>query len=154
MPLTWSVELEELKRALRSMSSDFATEADQYAEGAAKGAATAVRQVYSRHWVTGMLATRVYASRYLRRKVAVGWQVVSRAPHAWLFEHTTKPRFYVTKPGKTPGSGGKIHATGRMWKGSPPPETFVPTLMQFRRDMYEQLKDMLQRAGLHVSGDA
>jgi len=145
--LVWSPEFAELKQALKTMSADFATEADHYAEAAAQGAAVAVRQVYAQHWVSGHLQAGVYASRFTRNKLAVGWEVKARAPHTWLFEHTSKPRFYVTK-------AGKIHATGRMWKGSPPAQTFIPTAVRFRREMYENDKRMLERAGLLVSGDA
>jgi hypothetical protein len=41
-----------------------------------------------------------------------------------------------------------------MWKGSPPPETFVPTAMRFRRELYLNVKRMLAKAGFQVYGDA
>jgi hypothetical protein len=156
MPLTWSVEMEELQRAMRRLPDALKVEADQYAEAAAKGTALTVRQHYAQHWVTGTLMRGVTAEPYarVRGKDRVGWQARSRAPHAWLFEHTTRPRFYVTKPGSAGGGGGKLHPTGRMWKGSPPPETFVPTAMRFRRELYLNFKRMLAKAGFQVYGDA
>lgn len=150
----WSSELEELKRVLRLVPEQFAEEAKHHAEDFAQGAAVAVKQVYGQHWVTGNLQSRVYASPFSRGKFVGGWEVKALAHHTWLFEHTSKPRFYVTKPGSAGGGGGKIHATGRMWKGNPPAQTFIPTMIRFRRAYYERLKEMVRRAGFQVSGDA
>ena len=140
--IQWSKEMEELKDALRTMPQTFATEGDHRAEEAAAGAAVAVRQAYARHWVTGALAKRVTVGRY-RKGRARGWIVKSTAPHAWMFEHGTQTRQYVTKAGAT-------HLTGAM----PAHPTFEPTMPRYRKPMYRALIDMLKRAGLLVTGDA
>lgn len=150
MGITWSPPLEDLAKYWASLPESFTVEADHRAEEAVQGAAVAIKQVYSQHWVTGNLTTRVYASRRLRGKLATIWKVTAGAPHTWLFENGTKQRFYITKPGKTPGSGGKVHKTGAMWKGQPPPKTFFPTVNRFRRQFETQLVQMLERAGLLV----
>lgn len=148
--VVWNAEMAALKREWAQMPETFATEADHRAEEAAQGAAVAIRTVYSQHWVTGTLARRVAVTRHHRGKLLPGWSIASRAPHTHLFEYGTKDRAYITKPGKTPGSGGKPHRTGRMWKGAPPGPFFFPTVNRFRRQLEAQLVDMLERAGLRA----
>jgi hypothetical protein len=143
MSVTWSKELEELKQALAHMPQALAGESDKIVEGTANGAAVAVRQVYGQHRVTGYLQGHVHVTRFDKGKVAVGWLVKSTAPHAWLFDNGTQVRH------KASGA-----STGQMWGQTPPTHVFVRTMGRFRRGMYEQLKGVLVRAGLLVSGDA
>ncbi len=136
--VVWSPELEALKREWAGMAAAMAVEADHRAEEAAQGAAVAIRTVYGQHWVTGNLAKRVSVTRHYRGQLEPGWSVHSRAPHTWLFEHGSVERQYMEP-------SGKVHRTGRMWKGSPPPPTFFPTVARFRRMLTDQLMDLMRR---------
>ena len=138
----WSPEFEELKRALATMPEHLTTEADHVVEGTANAAAVAIRQVYGRHRVTGYLQNHVHVTRFDKRKVSVGWNVKSTAPHAWLFDNGTQARH------KASGA-----STGTMWGKTPPTHAFVTTMSRHRRAMYLQLRGVLERAGLLVSGD-
>ncbi len=71
----------------------------------------------------------------------------SRSKLAWLYDNGSQARHYITK-------AGKRHDTGAMWGKTPAPHLFVQTMLRARRRMYEQLKDLLTRHGLSVSGDA
>jgi len=142
----WSPELADLKRQWATMADRLAGEADHRAEEAAQGAAVEIRGVYVQHRVTGRLVKGVTVSRHYRGKLLPGWAVHARAPHTWLFEHGSTPRQYTS-------SGGKIHRTGAMWKGSPPPQTFFPVTSKFRRALELQLVDLLRREGATVTVD-
>jgi hypothetical protein len=135
----WSPNLDELKRQWATMADRLAGEADHRAEEAAQGAAVAIRTVYAQHWVTGNLVKRVVVSRWHRGKLLPGWAVISRAPHTWLFEHGSVARRYVSKR-------GKVHNTGAMWHGSPPPPTFYPTVNTFRRQLEREIIALMMRA--------
>jgi len=150
----WSPELEALKRQWATMADRLAGEADHRAEEAAQGAAVEIRTKYAQHWVTGTLVKRVRVTRWHRGKLLPGWAVYGNAPHTWLFEHGSKPRYYVTKPGKAGGGGGQIHRTGAMWgKTANPGPTFFPVTSKFRRALELQLVDLLRREGATVTVD-
>lgn len=141
--LTWSPEFEALKAALQRMPQELTGESVHIVEGAANGAAVAVAQVYGQHRVSGRLQDGVFVSQFLKGKFFHGFLVKSTSPIAWLFDHGSQARHWV--------SGKK---TGAMWGHTPPTHIFVKTMIRFRRGMYEELKGVLTRAGLLVSGDA
>ena len=64
-----------------------------------------------------------------------------RHPLVWIFESGTKPRAYLTR-------SGKQHRTGAIKEM----HVVVPTIMRARVRYYMQLREMLRRAGLVVSG--
>jgi hypothetical protein len=134
--------LEELKAALRSLPFDLTGEAANDVEEAANAAAFAVKSAYGAHRVTGNLQDHVVVQEQARGQFGVAYVVKSTARHAWLFEHGTEARHYVTRRGVK-------HLTGKM----PPAHIFIPTMMRQRRAMYGRLKDVLVRAGLQVSGE-
>jgi len=140
--VTWSPEFEAFKRQLATLPVHLTAEADHLVEDAANGAAVAVRQIYGQHRVTGYLQSHVHVTRFDKGKVSVGWMVKSTSPLAWIFEHGTQARHYLEV-------SGVRHTTGRM----PGFHAFIPTLSRFRRAMYVQLKAVLVRAGLLVSGE-
>ena len=144
--VTWT-GMEELKEALSRLPQELAGESTGIVEGAANGAAVAVKQVYGQHRVSGRLQDGVYVSQFLKGKFFHGFLVKSSSPIAWLFDHGSQTRQYVTE-------SGAIHKTGAMWEKRPPTHIFVKTMIRFRRGMYEELKGVLVRAGLLVSGDA
>lgn len=141
--LTWSPEFEELKEALQRMPQALTGESVRIVEAAANGASVAVAQVYGQHRVSGRLQDGVSVSQFLKGKFFHGFMVKSSSPIAWLFDHGSQARHWV---------GGK--STGAMWGHTPPTHIFVKTMIRFRRGMYEELKGVLTRAGLLVSGDA
>lgn len=134
--------LEELKAALRSLPHDLSGEAGHIVEGATNSAEQRIKAEYSRHRVTGELADHVQAS-ITHTAYGVEGTVKNTSKLAQIFERGTEARHYVTVRGNT-------HATGRM----PPFHVFVPAIVRERRRMYQQLKEMLVRYGLLVSGDA
>lgn len=145
----WSPEFQALKRDWINLPEKCVAEANRLAEDAARGCAQAARTEYSQHWVTGGLTKRTYATQFRKGKLTPGWQARAAAPHAHLFEKGTKNRYYVTKPGKTKGSGGKIHAL-KAGPAKPGFRTMARVAPGFRRRMHAAIYDMLRRQKLEV----
>ncbi len=138
--------LDELRAALRSLPADLAAEASGIVTGAAEGAKSEIVSAYQARRRTGNLAKGVKiirgATNIVSSRFGVGLMVTSTAEHAWLFENGSQARHYVTV-------AGKKHLTGSM----PPARIFVPIAIRRRRLMHDQLKAMLVRHGLSVSGE-
>jgi hypothetical protein len=135
--------LEELKAQLRALPAALADEANIIVQEHAQAAAAAVRAVYASHRDSGDLAEGVVVEINAFGRFGVGVVVRSKAKHAWLFDHGSQARHYITRRGVQ-------HLTGRM----PVRPTFIPTMMRFRRAMYGELGDMLRAHGLIVTGTA
>ena len=69
----------------------------------------------------------------------VGVVVTNTSPHAWMFENGTQVRH--TRIGANRGA-------------MPPGHVFIPEAERQRRQMFGAFKDMLEREGLVVTGDA
>jgi hypothetical protein len=76
----------------------------------------------------------------------VGIQIKNSSGWAWAWDYGTKLRH-------TTGKDRKGHSTGAEWGATTPPHTFGRIMPQARRWMWDQLKTMLERHGLLVSGD-
>ena len=131
--------LAELKQALRDLPGQFNTEASKLALGAATGAAHDIRRGYPR--TAESLAQAVTVTADHPSTFAAGATIKVRHPLAWIFESGTEDRRYLT-------SSGKQHRTGRIKEG----HFIVPVIMRARVRYYQQLREMLRRAGLIVSG--
>lgn len=132
--------MEEFKRALRALPNDLAGEAMRVVEASANGAGVEIRSAYGEHRVTGNLQDHVEVE-IQRTGLNVSAVVKATSRHAHLFEYGTETRHYVTRAGKT-------HVTGRM----PGFFVFVPRMIRARRQMYEKIATILERAGLRVTG--
>lgn len=135
--------IEELKAQLRALPEDLANEASVIVQEHAQTAAATVRAVYASHRDAGDLADGVVVEINTWGRFGTSVVVRSKAKHAWLFDHGSQARHYITRHGVP-------HLTGRM----PARPTFVPTMMRFRRAMYVELADMLRAHGLIVTGMA
>jgi hypothetical protein len=135
--------LEELKAQLRALPEDLADEASVIVQEHAQTAAAAVRAVYASHRDGGDLTEGVVVEINTWGRFGTSVVVRSKAKHAWLFDHGSQARHYITRHGVQ-------HLTGRM----PARPTFIPTMMRFRRAMYVALADMLRAHGLIVTGQA
>jgi len=140
--LTWS-GLDELRAELRRLPEDLRGEAGHVAEAAANAATTTIKGVYGQHRVTGHLQNATSVEEIHTGPFGVGYRVRVSDPIAWLFDNGSQARHWA---------GGK--STGTMWGKTPPTHAFVRTMIRARRPMYAQLKDLLVRHGLSVSGDA
>jgi hypothetical protein len=128
--------LTELRAALKRLPPDLVREASVIVQAQAEAAMHEIAGAYPVH--TGNLRNQL--------RLEVGTDAVSAsarvrntAKHAYIFEKGTPPRQW--KNGKD---------TGRMPKGN----VFIPIAMQRRRIMLAALIDLVERAGLHVSGAA
>lgn len=147
--------LAELKAALRNLPAELAGEASHLIEGAANAAAADIKAQYHVR-TTNLNSTSLKAPGGLRDGVVVthfdkgkfhpGAIVKSTAPHAWLYDNGSQARHYIT-------AGGTPHETGAMWGRTAPTHVFVRALIKNRHRMYQQLKDLLVRKGLVVTGD-
>lgn len=131
--------LEELRAALRQLPEELAGEARHIVEAKANQAAADAKQGYSAHTRSGHLQAGLTVTHYENGKLSAGAIVKNAAKHAFIFEYGTQARH--TAIGANRGS-------------MPPGHVFVPPMQRRRREMYEQLKDLLVRKGLLVSGDA
>lgn len=137
--VTWS-GLADLRADLRRLPAELADEARLTVESSAEAAADRIRNGYPRR--TGDLADHVKVEPVGSGPFGAGYIVKSTAKHAFIFEHGTEARHYVTV-------NGVKHLLGKM----PPGRVFIPNVIKSRREMYELLKAMLTRHGLKVSGD-
>jgi len=128
--------LSELREALRNLPAELAVEASHIVEGAANGAAAAIKRDYPVR--TGNLRDHLVVTHVDQGKYSAGALVKNTAKHAALFEIGTQARH--TAIGANRGT-------------MPPGHIFVSRVMQARRRMWEDLKDLLVRKGLVASGD-
>jgi hypothetical protein len=135
--------LAELREALRNLPADLTAEAGNIVEGAGNAAAADARAGYAakmKH--PGELVEGVTVSRRDKGQFAASARVTNRSKLSHIFEHGSVARHYVSVHGVQ-------HLTGRI----PPMHVFIPAMIKRRRIMYQQLKALLQRHGLKVSGD-
>lgn len=135
--------LEELKAELRAMPAELTAEGSHIVEGAANGAAVAIRTIYGGHVVTGHLQRDVVVEHQAAGQFGAMSIVKANGRIAWLFENGSEARHYVTVRGNR-------RETGRM----PPAHVFIPTMIRARAEMYRQLADLMRRHGLVVTGQA
>lgn len=133
--------LEEFKAALSRLPQELSGEGQAIVYGAADEAAAEIIAKYPAR--TGNLRKGVKVTRSASA-FATTAVVKNTAPHAFIFENGTEARHYFTDP------GGVRKEVGKM----PPGHVFVPIVIRKRREMYEQLKALLVKAGLSVSGEA
>jgi len=129
--------LDEFKADLEKLPEGLTTDSDPIVSSAANGAAADIRAGYPTR--TGNLKKNVFVSRLDKGKDFRGYIVKNTAPHAFIFENGTQARHT---------------AIGANRGAMPPGHVFVPAVIRRRRQMYEQLKALLVRYGLVVSGDA
>lgn len=126
--------LEALKAELRALPQDLTGEASHIIEGKGNAAVLEIRRRYP--VVSGKLRDRVTVE-FSREAVSAGAKVESRAPHAYMFEYGTEARHTALGLNR-----------GRM----PPSHVFGQEMGQIRREMYGDLRDLLERYGLRVTG--
>jgi hypothetical protein len=135
--LTWN-GLDELRDALRDLPRALATEAGAIVSTAAEGVRDDVVAAYEAHRYSGNLAEHVVLATSAHGQFGVAFRLRSTAKHAWMFENGTMVRHSEF------GNRGQMPAA----------HVFIPACIRRRRTMYDQLKDMLERHGLKVSGSA
>jgi hypothetical protein len=129
---------DEFRTALRNLPADLTGEAGHIVEATANGAAVDIKRGYAAHRRSGNLQSGVTVTHVDKGKFSAGAIVKNTAKHANIFEVGTQARH--TAIGANRGS-------------MPPGHVFVPVVVRARRRMFAQLKDMLVRHGLVVSGD-
>jgi hypothetical protein len=128
--------LKELRDALRRLPSELTSEASGIVAGAAQDAAQEIASQYPH--VSGNLKRGL---RVTHNTSGFGTEsiVKNSSPHSHLYEYGTETR-----------QTGLGYNRGRM-PGRP---TFIPAVRRKRHAMYQQLKRLLERMGLKVTGDA
>lgn len=134
--------LADFKIDLKKLPANLAHDADPIVDAAANGAVTDIKRGYPRR--SGNLQDHVFVSRLDKGKDTAARIVKNTAPLAFIFENGTQARHYFT------AKRGVIHATGKM----PPGHVFIPAVIKRRRAMNVQLKELLERHGLVVTGEA
>lgn len=129
--------LDELRDALRRLPEELRGEGSEIVVTNATGAKTEIVEKYPDR--TGNLRGRVTLGLDSGSRFGAGAVVKNTAKHAYIFEN---------------GSQARHTALGANRGTMPPGHVFIPTVMRWRRRMYDQLKALLERHGLSVSGDA
>ena len=140
--IQWSGLL-ELREALKHLPDDLTAEATAIARDAATGARDEIRGVYP--VATGNLVRGVTLRESKKGRWQAAFRVISRAPHASIFEKGTKVRTVRYRNGKllkTPANRGVMPAA----------DLFVPIVMRHRARMWAPLKALVERAGFEVYG--
>ena len=130
--------LDELRAALLKLPADLVHEAGVIVHAQAEAAANEIAAGYARHTRTGNLAGNLRVELF-GDPVSATARLRNTAKHAYIFESGTGPRRRA--------KGG---STGTMPAG----HVFIPIAIQRRRIMLSALIDLIERAGLHVSGAA
>ena len=135
--------IDELREALRSLPSALAAEAATTVTGEAQAAEAEVRQVYEAHSASGRLVKRLTITTSTSAYGA-GAVVKNTDPIAWIFENGSQARHWASGKG-----------TGAMWgkTAQPPTHAFVRAMQKYRRRMYDELRAILEREGLEVTGE-
>jgi hypothetical protein len=134
---SWSwTGLEDLKAQLRALPTELAGEGANLVEGRGNRATQRIKAGYPARTRDLRDKTTVTHTRSAFGARAV---VTNTSRHALPFEIGTQARH--TKLGANRGS-------------MPPGHVFVPVMQQERRAMYDDLRDLLERHGLVVSGAA
>jgi len=128
--------LAELRAALKALPPDLVREGSVIVQAQAEAAMREIAAAYPVR--TGNLRDHLRFDVSLDA-VSATVRVRNTAKHAYIFERGTPPRRWAN---------GK--STGRMPVG----RTFIPIAIQRRRIMLAALIDLVERAGLHVSGAA
>jgi hypothetical protein len=128
--------LDELRAALRNLPTHLAAEASRPVMAAANAAAATIKAGYPVR--TGKLRDGLTVET-IDAPFQAGAIVKNRARHAAIFEYGTQARHT---------------AIGANRGAMPPGHVFVPAIVRNRRRMYEELKGLLERNGLQVTGDA
>ena len=131
--------LEELRAQLRAMPAELTAEASAIVHDTAATAVSAMLAEYPE----GELRDRLSQQPLTTGTFGIGVLIKNASGWAWHWDHGTALRHRK--------GGG---STGAEWGGKKPPHTFGRVMAQKRRAMYEQLKALLERAGLSVSGEA
>lgn len=129
--------LDELKAALRNLPEELTAEAGYIIEGAANAAAVDIKGAYPVR--TGNLRNGVHVTHFSRGRFSAGAIVKNTAKHAHIFERGTQARH---------------NAIGANRGSMPPGNVFIPRIIRARRRMWQQLKELLTRKGLLVTGEA
>lgn len=127
--------LDDLRRALQRLPDDLTDEASRIVTDAAELAKAAIVQGYPIR--SGSLRNHVTLSHFSGGRYSAGALVKNTAPHAWIFENGTQARHT---------------AIGADRGAMPPGHVFIPAAVRHRRGMYAQLRAMLERHGLQVTG--
>jgi len=134
--LTW-VGLSELKADLQQLPNRLKAEAAHIVDAAANRAVADMKAQYGQHVHSGNLLDHV--DQQVTDDSAFGYaiQVKNTAKHAWLFEFGSQAR----------------HRGLKTWRPMPAGHVFIPAMDKNRRWMWDQLRDLLLRQGLGVTGD-
>jgi Bacteriophage HK97-gp10, putative tail-component len=141
MPVTLTLDAAGiLRRQLEAMPRILEEDGAIIVRKTAETASGRIRAQYERVRKTGTLASRVSVRAVGAGRGKVIQDVASRAPHAWLYENDSK-KLRRTRKGASRGV-----MTGA--------DVFIPEMIRYRRLMYQDIKAMIARYGLQVSGDA
>jgi hypothetical protein len=133
--LAWD-GMDEFKAALRKLPKELSDDGGDIVVDHATEAGSDIRAQYEASAVSGNLAAHVKVDV---QQTAAGARalVKSTAKHAVIYENGTQVR---------------KNAAGKNLGAMPPAHVFVPTVIRARRAMTAKLIDLLERAGLEVSG--
>jgi hypothetical protein len=128
-----------LRRQLQMLPRILTEDGTIVVQKTADAAVARIVAQYQRVRKTGTLAARVSVRAIGGGQGKVIRDIASRAPHGWLYEF-----------------GSKVRRTRKGWmRGQmPPADVFIPEVIRYRRLMYQDIKSMMARNGLQVSGDA
>ncbi len=146
--------LDELRTSLRNLPEDLAKQAASVVRASATQAgqetigAYPVRQTnlhpgYKRKspWFPpGILRGRVTITDRSTR-FSAAYAVKSNAPHAWLFENGNKGKIRYNRNGSARGA----------MPPAPISEHMIPKVIRIRKQMVEQLKEIVKAAGFEIS---
>lgn len=134
--LNWD-GLADLKDALRRLPEELTSDGSGIVTSTGNEAEREIVSAYPSR--TGNLKKGVRVSKVEGGRFGAGVTVKNTAKHANIFENGTQARH---------------NALGANRGSMPPGHVFIPIMSRKRRQMYDELKQMLVEHGLKVSGNA
>ncbi len=127
--------LDELRKALLALPHELVRDAGEIVQAQANEAARQIAAGYP--VVTGNLRDHLRIEIRSQSTGSASVSVRNTAKHAWLYEHGSRPR---------------RHANGASTGSMPARPLFIPIAIRRRQVMVAALVDLVERAGLHVTG--
>ena len=139
--------LDQLRAQLRALPAGLTAEASAIVSYHAEAAKADIVAGYPE--VSGELRRRVVTEASGASRYGAGIVLISKAPHAHLYEDGTAQRFYsgTDELGRTYAHGDR----GTMPK-APPDRAAIPKIIRWRVRMYAALAAMVERHGFRLFG--
>jgi hypothetical protein len=141
--------IREAQAELRAQPQALAKATQGLANRVARDARAAIKQRYPK-WSGNLRDGLIIRRGSGAGKTVASAYVINTAPHAHIFEHGTVARRYFYGRDKLGRLYWEHPDRGQMPAGN----VFIPTMVRYRWIFFESVKEIMQAAGITVTGEA